>query len=97
MMSSFTFRRVAAEHNVPQDPESLFRDLKSGSNRVQFLWSHQADILRTYMEHKNESDIALELPTGCGKTLVGLCAIWAGPITYDNDSCNIRLSSRHIR
>jgi superfamily II DNA or RNA helicase len=72
MMSSFTFRRVVTEHNVSQDPESLFRDLKSGSSKVQFLWSHQADILRTYMEHKDKSDIALELPTGCGKTLVGL-------------------------
>jgi hypothetical protein len=71
-MSSFTFRRVVTEHNVSQDPESLFRDLKSGSSKVQFLWSHQADILRTYMEHKDKSDIALELPTGCGKTLVGL-------------------------
>jgi len=71
-MSSFTFRRVVTEHKVSQDPESLFRDLKSGSSKVQFLWSHQADILRKYMEHKDKSDIALELPTGCGKTLVGL-------------------------
>jgi hypothetical protein len=37
------------------------------------LWSHQADQLRTYAEkHRDTSDVALELPTGSGKTLVGL-------------------------
>jgi hypothetical protein len=37
------------------------------------LWSHQADQLRTYDEdHRVTPDVALELPTGSGKTLVGL-------------------------
>ncbi|MEV8000843.1 DEAD/DEAH box helicase [Pseudarthrobacter oxydans] len=37
------------------------------------LWSHQADQLRQYhTEHKDRSDVALELPTGSGKTLMGL-------------------------
>lgn len=58
----------------PEDPESLFRDLKrSPTSNLKHLWSHQADLLRAY--HKNHlqtPDLALELPTGAGKTLIGL-------------------------
>ena len=52
------------------DPESLFRDLRSRT--VEGLLSQQADMLREYMNHIDEQDISLELPTGSGKTLVGL-------------------------
>lgn len=52
------------------DPESLFRDLRS--RKVEGLLSQQADMLREYLKFQDESDIALELPTGSGKTLVGL-------------------------
>lgn len=52
------------------DPESLFRDLRS--RKVEGLLSQQADMLREYLKLVDESDIALELPTGSGKTLVGL-------------------------
>lgn len=52
------------------DPESLFRDLRS--RKVEGLLSQQADMLRAYMIEHASSDIALELPTGSGKTLVGL-------------------------
>lgn len=55
----------------PDDPESLFRDLRKKS--VPGLLSHQADLLRSYLAvHTKHSDIALQLPTGSGKTLVGL-------------------------
>jgi hypothetical protein len=55
------------------DPETLFRDLWGRSSEIKHLWSHQADLLRAYDKHfKNKSDIAIELPTGAGKTLVGL-------------------------
>jgi len=55
----------------PDDPESLFRDLRKKT--VPGLLSHQADLLRSYLAvHTNHSDIALQLPTGSGKTLVGL-------------------------
>ena len=50
----------------------MFRDLKSRSPQIQHLWSHQADILRAYHKEHKGKDIALELPTGTGKTLVGL-------------------------
>jgi len=55
----------------PDDPESLFRDLRKKT--VPGLLSHQADLLRAYLAvHTLHSDIALQLPTGSGKTLVGL-------------------------
>jgi Rad3-related DNA helicase len=60
-----------AHRICPDDPESLFRDLRKKS--VPGLLSHQADLLRSYLAvHTKHSDIALQLPTGSGKTLVGL-------------------------
>ncbi len=58
-----------------KDPESLFRDLRERT--VEGLLAQQVDMLRKYMEHVDKPDIALELPTGSGKTLVGfLIAEW---------------------
>jgi hypothetical protein len=59
-----------------KDPESLFGDLpRSRTAKVGALWSHQADQLRIYSEqHQKSADVALELPTGSGKTVVGLLA-----------------------
>lgn len=55
------------------DPEALFGELPRTPSGVGALWSHQADQLRTYAkEHSGTPDVALELPTGSGKTLVGL-------------------------
>lgn len=55
------------------DPEALFGELPRTPKGVGALWSHQADQLRTYAEeHRDSADVALELPTGSGKTLVGL-------------------------
>jgi len=53
-----------------KDPESLFRDLRDRT--VEGLLAQQADMLRKYMDHVDKSDVALELPTGSGKTLVAL-------------------------
>ncbi len=61
------------EHSAtcPEDPEALFRDLRKRT--VPGLLSHQADILRSYIAvHKKHTDVAIQLPTGSGKTLVGL-------------------------
>lgn len=66
------FKIGFAKEVRPSDPESLFHDLKRAPE-FPHLWSHQADVLRAY--HKRflkASDVALELPTGAGKTLVGL-------------------------
>jgi hypothetical protein len=55
----------------PDDPEALFRDLRK--RKVPGLLSHQADLLRSYMAvHTHHADIAFQLPTGSGKTLIGL-------------------------
>lgn len=55
------------------DPEGLFRDLRGRSPEIKHLWSHQADLLRAYHGHfQNKANVAIELPTGAGKTLVGL-------------------------
>jgi hypothetical protein len=68
------FSKISSNTYNPTDPESLFRDLtrKNRTSTIQSLWSHQADILRDYMSNNKARDIALELPTGSGKTLVGL-------------------------
>jgi hypothetical protein len=69
----FAFKKITQKSYNPDDPESLFRDLKGRDSSIQSLWSHQADILREYHNKFIESkDVALQLPTGSGKTLVGL-------------------------
>lgn len=54
------------------NPEALFRDLARLDHGPKHLWAHQADILRDYLNHQNDVDLAIELPTGAGKTLVGM-------------------------
>jgi superfamily II DNA or RNA helicase len=65
------FRQKIRKLSSYDDPEALFRDRRNRT--VQGPLSHQSDILRRY--HKEAFDkpnVALELPTGSGKTLVGL-------------------------
>jgi DEAD/DEAH box helicase len=67
------FRRRSTPEPIPPDPESLFGELPRGPRAVGPLWSHQADLLRDYSgTHFTSPDVAFELPTGSGKTLVGL-------------------------
>lgn len=53
-----------------ESPEALFYDLRN--RKVEGLLAHQADVLRVYREMVGKPDIAMELPTGSGKTLIGL-------------------------
>ena len=65
------FRKIEGNLAVPESPEALFRDLRGKT--IPGLLSQQADVLREYVNRAvNEPDVALELPTGAGKTLVGL-------------------------
>ena len=65
------FRIKTGKGACPADPESLLRDLRK--KKIPGLLSHQADIIRSYLEIPNTTeDVALQLPTGSGKTLVGL-------------------------
>jgi len=68
----FKFRLSGNSSAGYSDAEALFRDLKNRDPQIQHLWSHQADIIRAYHKDIDRQDIALELPTGTGKTLVGL-------------------------
>jgi hypothetical protein len=66
------FRRPAPTQHVPATPEQLFNQLPRGAGPAT-LWSHQADVLRSYdRDFQNKPDVAIELPTGTGKTLPGL-------------------------
>ena len=70
-MPKFVTRRD--EEPVPESPEALFRALRPVNGAVSYLWSHQADMLRAFQAlAPQQSDVAIELPTGSGKTLVGL-------------------------
>ncbi len=65
------FRKKKKNATAYDDIESLFRDLRN--RKVEGLLSHQSDILRRYeVEAFNKPNVAIELPTGSGKTLVGL-------------------------
>lgn len=72
-------------------PEELYLSgtLPRTTDAVDSLWLHQGDVIRAYAEnHQNTLDLALELPTGTGKTLPGLLiGEWMrrkgeGPIIY---------------
>ncbi|PKV98893.1 DEAD/DEAH box helicase [Nocardia fluminea] len=72
-------------------PEELYLSgtLPRTTEAVDSLWLHQGDVIRAYAKnHQNTADLALELPTGTGKTLPGLLiAEWVrrkaqGPIIY---------------
>jgi Type III restriction enzyme, res subunit/Helicase C-terminal domain len=65
------FKKPPSQTLVPASPDRLFRDLPRRKHAS--LYDHQGQILRTYVvEALDEPDVALQLPTGSGKTLVGL-------------------------
>jgi hypothetical protein len=67
------FKGKTAAGSPPVSPEALYRDLPRKPDAVPGLWLHQGDILRAYAaDHADTPDLALELPTGTGKTLPGL-------------------------
>lgn len=72
-------------------PEEMYLrgSLPRTTEAVSGLWIHQGDVLRAYAEeHQDTPDLALELPTGTGKTMPGLLiAEWVrrkaeGPVLY---------------
>lgn len=65
------FKKPTPKITCPDSPDLLFRDLPRRKHPS--LYDHQGQMLRTYVsEGLHKSDIALQLPTGSGKTLVGL-------------------------
>lgn len=66
------FERKARRGAVPEDPEALYRQLARTNSGPDSPWGHQTDLLRDwYRDFQQAPDVALELPTGAGKTLVG--------------------------
>ncbi|MEQ8754709.1 MAG: DEAD/DEAH box helicase family protein [Coleofasciculus sp. G1-WW12-02] len=67
------FRTSKNQNSVPESIDLMFRDLKRDPS-IKFLGNHQGQILNKYEKDylKNAKDIAIELPTGTGKTLIGL-------------------------
>ena len=66
---AFELKRQSAR--VAESPEAMFGDLRGRS--VEGLLVHQADLLRDYMRTALDApDVAIQSPTGSGKTLVGL-------------------------
>lgn len=55
-----------------ESPEDLFVSLPGRAKTHGYLRGPQQDVLREYLKHHTLKDIAFELPTGTGKTLVGL-------------------------
>jgi hypothetical protein len=66
------FRTSGSEEAKPESIVLMFRDLNRDPS-VKYLWSHQDKILEEYYQKYLQSkNLAIELPTGSGKTLVGL-------------------------
>ncbi len=83
--------RSKKTHQEFETPEELYLRgaLSRTGDAVDSLWLHQGDVIRAYAEnHQTTPDLALELPTGTGKTLPGLLiAEWVrrkakGPVLY---------------
>lgn len=72
-VGSVPFRGRSALGPPPETPEAHYRDLPRRAGAVPGLWLHQGDLLRAFAEgHLDTPDLALELPTGTGKTIPGL-------------------------
>lgn len=67
------FKKRAPGAPASADPEQLYRPLAGGRDGApEALWAHQADVLRAWhTDHRESGDVAIELPTGAGKSLVG--------------------------
>lgn len=64
------FKTTKKKAVVADTPELMYQDVKS--RNIKELTSSQGQIVSAYTENADKKDIALELPTGSGKTLVGL-------------------------
>jgi superfamily II DNA or RNA helicase len=67
------FKQVKSASPTHATPEDLFYKLSGRSSTHGYLRGPQQDVLREYAEkHTSSSNVAFELPTGTGKTTVGL-------------------------
>lgn len=54
------------------DPEEIFRRLPKKDSSINDLWLGQGDALRAWHKARDKADVAINLNTGAGKTLIGL-------------------------
>jgi superfamily II DNA or RNA helicase len=67
------FKQVKIAAPTHATPEDLFYTLSGRTSTHGYLRGPQQDVLREYAErHVTSTDVAFELPTGTGKTVVGL-------------------------
>lgn len=65
------FKKAPPLQNVPDSPEKLLLELPR--RKIPGVLLHQGEIMRAYATKAlDEPDVAFQLPTGSGKTLVGL-------------------------
>lgn len=65
------FRRVSASSFIYQTPQDMFADYKT--SQINALYGWQSSLLESYMTNGYQiADLSIEMPTGSGKTLIGL-------------------------
>ena len=65
------FKQVLATQNIPNSPEEMLLQLPR--RKIDGVLQHQGEMMQAYYAKAYDaSDVALQLPTGSGKTLVGL-------------------------
>lgn len=65
------FKDIKQAATVPDSPEKLLLDLPR--RKIPGVLPHQQELMKAYVDRGlKQSDVALQLPTGSGKTLVGL-------------------------
>lgn len=65
------FKEIQPSTTVPDSPEKLFLDLPR--RKIPGVLPHQQELMRRYASSAlTDPDVAMQLPTGSGKTLVGL-------------------------
>ncbi len=67
------FKPVSSDPSAPAGPLELFDELPRRPGAIPELWRQQGEILTEYAKRfEAKPDVAVELPTGTGKTMVGL-------------------------
>src|SRR5580704_2335031 len=65
------FKKTTPKRSAPDSPDELLRDLPR--RKIPDVLPHQREMMKSYAESAlDQADVALQLPTGSGKTLVGL-------------------------
>lgn len=64
------FKKFSRADPAPESPQALLQDLKG--RKIAGLLDQQGEVLRNYLRALEEPDVAIQMPTGSGKTLVGL-------------------------